>query len=82
MNTAYLLAARFESPTVHLSVICEEFFGLDVKKAHEKAREAALPVPAVRLGGQKAPWLIRITDLAEYIDKSFDEARKAHRGAL
>lgn len=77
MNTAMLLAARFESPVVLLESVAEEFFGLCPAKARRRAFDCTLPVPAFRLGeSQKAPWQIHVDDLAKHID---EQRKAAHR---
>ncbi|GLR13292.1 hypothetical protein GCM10007907_20820 [Chitinimonas prasina] len=78
MNTAMLLAARFNGPTVPLESISEEFLGIERKKALELARLGTLPFPATRLGRtQNAPWLVHVDDLGKALDDAFKEARAA-----
>ena len=75
MNTALLLAARFESPTVRLDAICEEFFGLTPVKANEYASLEQLPVPTFRLReSNKSPRLVHLDDLARWIDSQRGKA--------
>lgn len=70
MNTAFALLARFESPTVPLEDICEEFFGMKKEKANEKASLNELPVPTFRASdSQKAPRLVHVDDLAKMLDE-------------
>lgn len=77
LNTAYALLARFETPTVHLDQICEEFFGLAPKKANEKAALEELPVPTFRArDSQGAPRLVHLEDLAKWLDKQRAAARE------
>jgi hypothetical protein len=69
MNTAFALFARFETPTVALDAICDEFFGLSRAKANEYAAENKLPVPTFRAtDSQKAPRLVHLDDLARWLD--------------
>ena len=71
MNTAFALMARFESPTVKLKDICEEFFGIQPKTAEQKAKGQDLPVPTFRLrDSERSPSLIKVSDLADFIDKN------------
>lgn len=78
MNTAMLLAARFESPTIPLDAIAEEFFGLSPAKAQRYAGENSLPVPAIRLANSvRSPWLVHIDDLASHIDTQRKAAKKS-----
>lgn len=77
MNTAFALLARFESPTVPLEDICEEFFGLRRDKAYQHASMQSLPVPTFRASdSQKAPRLVHVDDLARYLDDQRAKARK------
>lgn len=77
MNTAMLLAGRFDSPVVPLDAIAQEFFGLTPGTAARRANERTLPVPAARLiDSQRAPWLVHVDDLGSYMDKQFQAARK------
>ncbi len=77
MKTAFALFARFESPTVKLEDICEEFFGMGREKAYQYANVNALPVPTFRAAeSQKAPRLVHIDDLAQFLDAQREAARK------
>jgi len=77
MNTVLLLMTQYESPVIPLKEIHEAYFGI---KTHEEAAKKAihndLPIPAMKLGGRKSPWLVNIVDLAAHIDKITDEQRK------
>lgn len=76
MNTAFALLARFESPTVKLEDICEEFFGMGKDKAYERAAVDGLPVPTFRASeSQKAPRLVHVDDLAKHLDDQRRVAR-------
>lgn len=77
MNTAFLLAARFETPTVELKAICMEFFGLNAKTAEQHAAAQKLPVPTFKLRDSgKAPTLVKVEDLAAFIDASHAKAKR------
>ena len=77
MNTAFALLARFESPTVRLEEICEEYFGMARDKAYQKASLNELPVPTFRASdSQKAPRLVHVDDLAHYLDSQRTKARE------
>ena len=77
MNTAFALMARFESPTVELKAICDEFFGYTKNTAEQKAKACDLPVPTFKLrNSERAPTLVNITDLADYMDKCRQEAKQ------
>lgn len=76
-KTEMLLYVKFESPTVPLENICHEFFGCSKGTAKQRAKAGTLPVTAFRLGlSQKMPWMIKISDLAVFIDKTHEDAKK------
>jgi Pyocin activator protein PrtN len=76
MNTAFALLSRFESPTVKLEDISEEYFGMKKGKAYERAALNQLPVPTFRASeSQKAPRLVHVDDLARWLDEQRARAR-------
>ncbi len=82
-KTEMLLMMRYETPTVPLDKICEEYFGCAKGTAKQRAKSGTLPVPAFRLGkSQKLPWLVNIGDLAAFIDRNHEEAKKEWVGAI
>ncbi|MCL1075497.1 pyocin activator PrtN family protein [Shewanella dokdonensis] len=77
MNTAFLLAARFETPAVELRKICLEFFGINAKTAEQHAAAQKLPVPTFKLRDSgKAPTMVKIEDLAAFIDARHAAAKR------
>lgn len=75
-NTEMLLFVRYETPTIPLEVIGEEYFGCAKGTARLRAKVGTLPVPAFRLGSsQKSPWKVSISDLAAFIDEARKEAK-------
>lgn len=76
MNTNFALLARFESPTVELKQVCQEFFGITPKTAEQRAKACDFPVPTFKLrDSERSPSLIKLDDLAAYIDKRHEEAK-------
>ncbi len=72
MNTLFmLLAAHNGQALIPLQQVGEQYLGIaDKAKLSQKARAGELPLPAFRMEkSQKAPWLVSIQDLAEYIDQ-------------
>jgi hypothetical protein len=61
--------AEFGSVDVGAEKAAERYLGLDAKAAKARASRGELPFPVYRCGSQKSPWMVRITDLAEWIDK-------------
>lgn len=76
MNTNFALLSRYQSPVVELKEVCEEFFGIKPKTAEQKAKGCDFPIPTFKLrDSERSPTLIKIEDLAAYIDKRYDEAQ-------
>lgn len=77
MNTVFLLMTEFNTPTIPLSQIAERYLGMKPETANKKSNAGGLPIPSFRLDdGQKAPRVVHITDLANFIDKKCEEAKK------
>lgn len=76
-DTLVMLLATHRDAIVPLADICEKYFGLGLFQAKRAARMRKLPVPALRLGDQKSPWMVKLSDLAEYIDTVSDQASQA-----
>jgi hypothetical protein len=70
MKTLFLLQAQFNGRTeIPLTEICNDLLDLTESEAKRQACLQKLPFPVHRLGSQKSPWLVSITDLAAYIDQ-------------
>ncbi len=77
MNTMFLLMAEFNTATIPLSVIAEKYLGMRPSTADAKANAGALPITTFRIGNtQKAPRIVHVKDLADYIDNKRLEASK------
>lgn len=86
MNTVFFLMAEFGTADVQLETVALKYLGLERREALTRAARQSLPFPAYRPGGtQKSPWVVRITDLAEYLDNAREKAqrdwREIHRAA-
>lgn len=69
--------AQLGKAVVHLEDISNEFFGLSATTAKNYAKAGRLPVPAYRTcNSNKAPWLVNVSDLAQYMDKQRDIAKR------
>lgn len=76
MNTNFALLARFETPVIELKLVCEEFFGIKPKTAQQKVKGCDFPIPTFKLrDSERSPTLIKIEDLADYIDKRYSAAQ-------
>jgi len=77
MNTTFALMARFESATVELKNISQEFLGITPKTAEQKAKVCDLPFPTFKLReSERSPTLVKLEDLGAFIDKQYKEARE------
>jgi len=80
-NTTLLLMAEHGAVDIKLESISEKYFGLSPEQARRKATLGQLPVTAYRAApSRKAPWLIRVSDLAEYLDQCREEAETLRSG--
>ncbi|SJN60102.1 Pyocin activator protein PrtN [Vibrio ruber DSM 16370] len=76
MNTTFALLARFGSTTIALKDISQEFFGITPKTAEQRAKACDFPVPTFKLrDSERSPTLIKIEDLASYIEQRYQEAK-------
>ncbi|WP_272529223.1 MULTISPECIES: pyocin activator PrtN family protein [unclassified Providencia] len=76
MNTVFLLMAEFETSQIPLSVVAEKFLNLTSSYADRQAALGKLPFPTYRDDSQKAPRMVHISDLAEWIDQQRNIAKK------
>ena len=77
MNTVFLLMAEYNSTDIPLESVASKYLGIERREAYNRAARQSLPFPAYRPGGtQKSPWVVRITDLAEYLDTARAAAQR------
>jgi hypothetical protein len=76
VNTVFLLMAEFGQTDIPLETVADRYLGMDERVARAKAGRGELPFPAFRAGSQKSPWLVRVTDLADWLDR--ERARALH----
>ncbi len=76
MNTNFALLSRYQTPVIELKLVCEEFFGIKPKTAEQKVKGCDFPIPTFKLrDSERSPTLIKIEDLADYIDKRYADAQ-------
>lgn len=76
--TEIMLLATYRSPVVKLDDICDRWFNLSRTEARRRAALHTLPVPAWRAtDSQKAPFLVGVVELGEFIDAKAIEANRA-----
>lgn len=77
MNSTYFgLLAEFGEANIPLTRVAPKYFGLSVDEAKRRAPGKSLPCRVFRLGGQKSPWLVSASDLAELIDEQRGRATR------
>jgi len=75
MNSTYFgLLAEFGEANIPLGRVAPKYFGLSFEDARRRAGSKLLPCRAFRLSGQKSPWLVSASDLAELIDRAREKA--------
>ena len=75
MNSTYFgLLAEFGEANIPLTRVAPKYFGLSADEAKRRAPAKTLPCRVFRLGGQKSPWLVSASDLAELIDRERERA--------
>ena len=76
MNSTYFeILAEFGEANIPLARVAPKYFGLSFEEARRRAPGKLLPCRVFRLGGQKSPWLVSASDLAELIDKQRERAK-------
>lgn len=70
MNTLFLLLAEFETAHVPIEVVAAKYLGLGRATAFQRAAQNRLPFPVLKTDSRKAPWLVDLRDVAEWIDRS------------
>lgn len=79
MKTAFLLMAQYDGlAVIPVDRVCRDYFApLTVEQFLRKTLSGEIALPVVRMyGSQKAAKGIHISDLAEYLDKRADAARR------
>lgn len=82
MNTAFLLMAQYEGKAIiPADVVCRDFFPhLSAAKFIAKVSAGEINIPLIRVeNSQKSAKGVHLQDLAEYIDKRREAARKEAR---
>lgn len=79
MKTAIALMAQYDGlAVIPVDRVCADYFGgLSVEEFLKKTTKGEIPLPVTRMyGSQKAAKGVHINDLAEWIDKCREAARK------
>lgn len=79
MKTVFMLMAQYDGlAVIPLETICKDYFRhLTVEKLLRKVLAGEIAIPVVRMeGSQKAAKGVHVNDLAAYLDKQTEAARK------
>ncbi|MBD1412908.1 pyocin activator PrtN family protein [Burkholderia contaminans] len=79
MNTAFLLMAQYNARAViPVDEVCRDYFPhLSTDKLIRKASAGEIRIPLIRMeGSQKCAKGVHLQDLADYLDKRREAARK------
>lgn len=82
VNTAFLLMAQYGGkPIIPVDDVCRDYFShLTVDKLVRKISAGDIPIPLVRIeDSQKSAKGVHLADLAAYLDKRVEAARKECR---
>lgn len=68
--------AEFNTATIPLNLIAERYLGMKPATASRKADAGDLSIPSFRMNdSNKAPRVVHVRDLADYIDKEREKAK-------
>lgn len=66
---------RERTGSVLLKDVCH-WFGLGWEAARNKAAAQDLPIPVFKGKSAKSPWMVKIDDLATYVESQYAEHKK------
>lgn len=79
MKTAFILMTQYDGlAVIPVDVVCRDYFRhLTVEQFLRKALEGKISIPVVRIeDSQKAAKGVHVSDLAAYLDRQAEAARK------
>ncbi len=75
--TMYMLMAQFNGQTLIPISELSDLLNLSEATMNRKAAKQGLPFPVARLGeGQRSPYMVKLHDLADYVDKVFKQSER------
>lgn len=77
MNHVDLLMKEFGMADIPLEMVAEKYLGMSIAKARQYAAKGTLPFPVYRPGSQKSAWLVRVTDLSDWLEVERQKALNA-----
>ncbi|MGO9683987.1 MAG: pyocin activator PrtN family protein [Beijerinckiaceae bacterium] len=79
MNTVFLLLAQYDGRAIiPLDLVCRDYFSMTPEKFLRKQLAGEIDLPVVRIDptSQKTAKGVHVNDLAAYLDKRVEAARK------
>ncbi|WP_304335286.1 pyocin activator PrtN family protein [Conchiformibius steedae] len=76
-STAFILTMRYQSTTVALDEIVKHYLPhIGIAQAKRRAAEQTLPFPTFKAdkNSHKSPYLVRVADVAAWLDKQAADA--------
>lgn len=77
-STYFGLLAEFGTAHVPVVELGKKYFGYSELISKNKAATNKYPFPVFRIGTEKSTWVADIADVANYIDKVKDKAKKEY----
>lgn len=77
LNTAFVLAMRYQSPTITLEEVRKQWLShLSEEEARRKASNQTLPFPAFKAdkNSRKSPYLVNVAAVAAWLDSQAEAA--------
>jgi len=75
--TCFLLFAEFGTSQIRLEDCCDKYLNHTLPQAKRKAGLHELPIPVYKATkSQKSGYLVDIRELADYLDKQLESAKK------
>lgn len=76
--TEFQLFVQYRDTVIPVDNICEKYLNLTPPEARRRALLNKLPFPTFRMvQSQKAPLMVKLTDLAAHIDKQHESAQES-----
>lgn len=76
-DTGFMLLVKYRRPVVTLEEILHDYLPhLSIEAANKRAAKCDLPFTAFKPDGNKSPYLVRLLDLASWLDRAQEQASK------
>jgi hypothetical protein len=77
LNTEFMLLLKYRRPMIPLAEVVLDYLPhLSIEAANKRAAKCDLPFTAFKPDGNKSPYLVRLLDLASWLDRAQEQASK------